>query len=139
MTPDVTTDVTPLVLLVLLTFFFIVALAFTVWAALTVGDAARRTQQRQADDAARRAARTPAREPKPWERRPEPKPAEPARQQRGAVQETLWERRPEPSATSPRKEPGAGDDQRGGRAAVTPRQPNTDAFERFLESEKRRE
>ncbi len=134
-----TPDVTPLVLLVLLTFFFIVALAFTVWAALTVGDAARRTQQSQADDAARRALRSPAREPKPWERKPEPRSPEPARQQRGAVQETLWERRPEPKAVPARSEANATTDQHGGRAVVTPRQPNTDAFERFLESEKRRD
>lgn len=123
------TAVTPLGLLVLLAFFFFVALAFTVWAALTVGDAAKRAQLRQeqlpagggrraADTgraakagkrASKRSAAEPPREPKPWERKPAPEPVSAVRQEQN------------------------------GRAVVKPRQPNTDAFERFLESEKRSE
>lgn len=142
-----TPEATPLVLLVLLAFFFVVALAFTVWAALTVGDAAKRTHQRQADDARLRAERRPAREPKPWEKKPAPTKAQARRS--GAVQETLWQAKSEAQPAAPAKparvepartEPAAGaTEQRGGRAVVTPRQPNTDAFERFLESEKRRD
>lgn len=143
-----TPDVTPLVLLVLLAFFFVVALAFTVWAALTVGDAAKRTEQKQLDDAQRRAGRQPPREPKPWERQPAVKSAE------TAVQGTLWERRadqtklekqqqrrPEGTERPARKEPAPApaEAQQGSRAVVTPRKADTDAFERFLESEKRRD
>lgn len=162
-------DVTPLGLLVLLAFFFVVALAFTVWAALTVGDAAKRAQLRReqlpagaagrATDTGRaarsgrrtskRAAEEPPREPKPWERKPSPEPA-------SAVQGSLWEYRPdlgkdrsgrtakkdrsEQTAKNERPEQtGGARQEQSGRAVVKPREPNTDAFERFLESEKRRE
>lgn len=119
-----TAEATPLVLLVLLAFFFIVALAFFVWAALTLGDAGKRTELQRADAARRRAARQPQRERKPWERDPLV-PTVPSTESarvtaRDAAQGTLWERRPD----NPQNH-GA--------------QPNSDAFERFLESEKRRE
>ena len=112
MTPTVPAIATPLVLLVLLAFFFVVALAFAVWAALTVGDAAKRTQH----------------PPKPWERQP------------GTVtQGTLWEARPETGRRRDAAAPKTPSDEQSSRAVVTPRKPNTDAFERFLESEKRRD
>lgn len=142
----------PLVLLVLLAFFFVVALAFTVWAALNVGSAARRAQaaaEYAPNPARRRARREPEpRERKPWEKAPEPA-APKERQQRKSrkedgrpapkdvstgsggrgpvVQGTLWEKRPEPTPAP------------SGKAVVTPRKPASDAFERFLEAEKRRD
>lgn len=158
-------------LLVLLVFFFVLALAFTIWAALTVGDAAKRTQEARAH-AQERAGRPrdPVRERKPWERVPEPAPAKAERLRRRrkrrdrndtggadagrpqaaakpwerrqdvAVQGTLWENKPATKGkdvVKPRAQSEA--DDRGGRAVVTPRKPNTDAFERFLDSEKRRD
>ena len=156
---------TPLILLVLLAFFFVLALAFTLWAALTVGDYAKRAElgasargERQGPRRAdrRRAAKEP-REPKPWERVPEPatreRRREPARGKAQAVQGTLWERPPaqagpkpagQPAsqvarATPPPKAPVQAAEQPGGRVVVTPRKPDTDAFERFLESEKSRD
>jgi len=122
----VTTEATPLVLLVLLAFFFVVALAFTVWAALTVGDAAKRRQQRDKDDERLAATRRPAREPKPWERKPD-----------AAPRQQLWVEQ-KPQAAKPRPAP-AEPDQQTARAVVTPRPASPDAFERFLESEKRRD
>ena len=155
--------VTPLGLLVLLAFFFVVALAFTVWAALTVGDAAKRAQLRQEQlpaggvgrgatagrRASKRSATEPPREPKPWERKPASEPA-------NAVQGSLWEYRPDlgkersgrtakkdrPEQTAKnewQEQAGGAPQEQNGRAVVKSRQPNTDAFERFLESEKRRE
>ena len=126
-----TTEATPLVLLVLLAFFFVVALSFTVWAALSVGDAAKRRQQRNEDDERLEAARRPARDPKPWERKPD-----------AAPRQQLWvEQKPQaakPQSAKPRPAP-AEPDQPSTRAVVTPRPASPDAFERFLESEKRRD
>ncbi len=117
-----TPDVTPLVLLVLLTFFFVIALAFTVWAALTVGDAAKRTQQARAHESQRRSPKKSKAEPKPWEKKPEPKGTR-------AAQPTLWERPADgrPPITEVRQ------------PAPASRKANSDAFERFLESEKQRD
>ncbi len=184
----------PLVLLVLLAFFFVVALSFTVWAALTVGSAARRGQRAATDSAAplrRGSRREPEpRERKPWEKAPEPAAPKERRQTanrrndgKGApsetsaqpkdrgpvVQGTLWERRPDtgsdqagrgrsaggtPPAAAARTEPAKSraqqpsqpqaakpptEQQPAGRVVVTPRKPTTDAFERFLEAEKRRD
>lgn len=161
----------PLVLLLLLTFFLIVALAFTVWGALRVGDAARRGGA-QTDLAPRR-----EREAAPWEvsrkpaagsRRPvgtDPKvkagaagadqdagaPEPSGRGRRGEGRRTvreseapphvavarnsLWERSGQPLPEAPRS---VDEEARGSRVVVTPRQKSEDAFERFLESEKRR-
>lgn len=134
MTPTVPAFATPLVLLVLLAFFFVVALAFAVWAALTVGDAAKRTQQppQQRPAGQRQSTRQRHterdREPKPWERQP------------GTVtQGTLWEARPETGRRRDAAAPKTPSVEQSSRAVVTPRKPNTDAFERFLESEKRRD
>lgn len=150
----------PLVLLLLLTFFLIVALAFTVWAALRVGDAARRSSAITG-----RAPRR-EREAAPWEvsRKVTASAADTAgaerkaapsgssgRRTRGegrrAVRESeapphvavarnsLWERSAQPQ---PEKPKAPDDEPRGSRVVVTPRQKSEDAFERFLESEKRR-
>lgn len=134
----------PLVLLILLAFFFAVALAFTVWAALSLGDAARRAAQPAARPARRGAEAQRARTPKPWEKVPEPAaerepaPREAQREapaQPAVARNSLWEAQPPlPKVTArPADEPA------GGRAVVTPRQRSDDAFERFLESEKRRD
>lgn len=126
-------------------FFLLIALAFVVWAALTMGQRAGRGARGATATTAAATAPSPATH-KPWERTPEPEPtrqrgqrsqsAGRAHQQQPAVQGSLWERQPaapEPSATRGRT------DTDGSRVVITPRQPNTDAFERFLESEKRRD
>lgn len=147
----------PLVLLILLAFFFAVALAFTVWAALSLGDAARRAAQPAARPARRGAEAQRARTPKPWEKVPEPAaererrrtrrreraerepaPREAQREapaQPAVARNSLWEAQPPPPKVTARP----ADEPAGGRAVVTPRQRSDDAFERFLESEKRRD
>lgn len=124
-----TPDVTPLVLLVLLTFFFVIALAFTVWAALTVGEAAKRTQQARAHRAERRTTSRASSEPKPWERKPEPKGRKPEAQSTRVAQPSLWERPAEGRTAMPEAR----------QPAPASRKANSDAFERFLESEKQRD
>ena len=122
----------PLVLLGLLTFFFAIALSFALWTALTLGDAARRRQgvpQRSRDRKAKGHDTRTARQAERDAALPRPNPA-------------LRASQPRPSNTHKASvEAGASpaEEKRVSRVVVTPRQASDDAFERFLESEKRRE
>lgn len=115
---------TPLTLLLLLGFFFAVTLVLTIWTALTLGRSRSQGRARVsgASGSKGREAEEAARERKPWERG-----ATGAPQPEGS----LW--------VSPRSSGAAQRESGSARATVTPRKPDTDAFERFIRSEKQRE
>lgn len=139
----------PLVLLGLLTFFFAIAVSFALWSVLTLGDAARRhgaaalrrsAGKQEAERGARAARQQSSFEaeqprPNPALRASRPQPAEPK-----AAEPARFQPRPSSPQAQVEAKPTPGkDEERVARVVVTPRKVNDDAFERFLESEKRRD
>lgn len=116
-----------LVLLLLLAFFFVIALALTLWAALTLGS----PRKGRAVRTEAQPAPAPTGPKRPWERSSEPEVAPTG---------VLW-RNDKSASAAPRPlepTPRQGDEaERAPRVTVTPRAASEDAFERFLKSEER--